>query len=463
MSRALARALCLAALAAVASAQATPASPAAATMSAQAPNGASPRVLPWPLPAPDGAAWPDLVATPEGGALLAWTARTPGGHALEVAEWRDGAWRSPLRVAEGADWFVNWADVPHVAALPDGQRWAQWLRRSADAPYAYDVWIRRFDDGAPDAAATPRLLHDDGTATEHGFVAVVPQADGALGLAWLDGRATAGGAAHGGHGGHGADAHGRHAAEAPADDPADPDPPIPAAMTVRGARVLADGRREAETLLDRAACDCCTTDAAMTARGAVLVYRDRRPGERRDIALVRQEPGGWTRPRAVGPDGWITPGCPVNGPAVAARGERVWVGWYTEAGGAPSLRLARSEDAGDVFGAPLQVDAGPALLGRVDVAADAGGVYVAWLREDAEGQALWLGYWTAAADPGFAVPAGHVRAADERWRLRVATLAGRGRATGFPKLLLLDGVAHLAWTEVVDGAPRLRGARVDPR
>ena len=26
-----------------------------------------------------------------------------------------------------------------------------------------------------------------------------------------------------------------------------------------------------------------------------------------------------------------------------------------------------------------------------------------------------------------------------------------------------DGVAHLAWTEVVDGAPLLRGARVDPR
>ena len=113
-------------------------------------------------PAPDGAAWPDLVATPEGGALLAWTARTPDGHALEVAEWRDGAWRSPLRVAEGADWFVNWADVPHVAALPDGQRWAQWLRRSADAPYAYDVWIRRFDDGAPDAAATPHIAEATG-------------------------------------------------------------------------------------------------------------------------------------------------------------------------------------------------------------------------------------------------------------------------------------------------------------
>lgn len=450
MSRALARALLLAGLAA-----AMAAARAQGSMDADAPEAvAAPRVLDWPLPAPPGAAWPDLAATPEGGALLAWTARTPAGHALEVAEWRDGAWVSPLRVAEGADWFVNWADVPHVAALPDGQRWAQWLRRSADAPYAYDVWIRRFDAGAPATAAAPMRLHDDGTPTEHGFVAVVPQADGALGLAWLDGRATAGAAAHDAHGGHGADAHGRHAADAPTDDPADPDPPIPAAMTVRGARVLADGRREAETLIDRAACDCCTTDAAMTDRGAVLVYRDRRPGERRDIALLRHEPGGWTRPRGVHADGWITPGCPVNGPAVAARGLRVWVGWYTEAGGAPSLRLARSEDAGDAFGAPLVIDAGPEALGRVDLAADADGVYVAWLREDAEGQALWLGYWAAGTGDA---------AGGERWRTRVATLAGRGRATGFPKLLLIDGVAHLAWTAVVDGAPVLRGARVDPR
>ena len=47
-------------------------------------------------------------------------------------------------------------------------------------------------------------------------------------------------------------------------------------------------------------------------------------------------------------------------------------------------------------------------------------------------------------------------------RVKVADLAGRGRGTGFPRLKLRDGQAWLAWTEIVDGSPRLRGARVAP-
>ncbi|MAL03833.1 MAG: hypothetical protein CL625_06120, partial [Arenimonas sp.] len=50
----------------------------------------------------------------------------------------------------------------------------------------------------------------------------------------------------------------------------------------------------------------------------------------------------------------------------------------------------------------------------------------------------------------------------ETLRTKVADLAGRGRGTGFPRLKLRDGQAWLAWTEVQDGSPRLRGARVAP-
>ena len=46
--------------------------------------------------------------------------------------------------------------------------------------------------------------------------------------------------------------------------------------------------------------------------------------------------------------------------------------------------------------------------------------------------------------------------------MKVADVAGRGRGTGFPRMQLRDGQAWLAWTEVVDGQPRLRGARVRP-
>ena len=66
---------------------------------------------------------------------------------------------------------------------------------------------------------------------------------------------------------------------------------------------------------------------------------------------------------------------------------------------------------------------------------------------------LLLALWLARFDHGLS---------RETWRGKVADIAGRGRATGFPRLQLRDGAAWLAWTEVVAGLPRLRGIRVRP-
>ena len=52
--------------------------------------------------------------------------------------------------------------------------------------------------------------------------------------------------------------------------------------------------------------------------------------------------------------------------------------------------------------------------------------------------------------------------AREDFRLKVAAIRGRGRATGFPRMQIRDGAAWLAWTDVVDGVPQLRGAVVRP-
>ena len=84
-------------------------------------------------------------------------------------------------------------------------------------------------------------------------------------------------------------------------------------------------------------------------------------------------------------------------------------------------------------------------MGRVDVAFDGRQVVLAWLREDASGQSLQLARYTP-------------RPVEATASLEVAKLQGRGRATGFPKLALRDGIAHLVWTDVVDGRPQLRGA-----
>ncbi|HEX5693385.1 MAG TPA: hypothetical protein VFY00_02060, partial [Arenimonas sp.] len=99
--------------------------------------------------------------------------------------------------------------------------------------------------------------------------------------------------------------------------------------------------------------------------------------------------------------------------------------------------------------APRILASGEVVQGRVDVAADADGVWVVWIQERGARQTLWL----SRHAPDLAA---------EHLRLKVADLAGRGRGTGFPRLQLRGGEAWLAWTEIVDGQPRLRGARVRP-
>lgn len=317
---------------------------------------------------------------------------------------------------------------PHLAATADGALWAHWLRKSAAATYAYDVVLSRSDDGGATWSA-PIAVNQDGTPTEHGFVAMWPADDASIGIAWLDGRDTA--AAAGGHDGHDAggadDGHGG------------------GMMTLRTARFDAALARHGETRLDASTCDCCQTTAAATATGHVVAYRDRTEDEIRDISVVRHVGGRWTAPAPVYADGWEMPACPVNGPSLDARGDTVVVAWYTAAGGVPRVRVAASGDGGAGFHAPVEVDAGEDVQGRLAVALDDDTAWLAWLREGADGQVLRL----ARFDPG-------TNALGEA--VDVAHLAGRGRGTGFPQVALAGGRAHLAWTEVVDGKPRLRGA-----
>lgn len=377
----------------------------------------------WPLPAPAGSAQPNLSLSPDGDRLLSWIERREqGGHRLVFARQQAKAaeWSPARTVAEGDDWFVNWADFPALQALPDGSLWAHTLVKSAQSTYAYDVRLFASRDGGRTWTATA-AVHEDGTPTEHGFASLWPQGRDGLGIAWLDGRNTGGGHDHGGHG----------------------------AMTLRTAVFGPDETKRSEHELDASTCDCCQTDAAVSADGLLLAWRDRAEGEIRDIAVARFDGKAWSAPVTVNADNWKMPACPVNGPAIAARGRQAWVAWYTAAGGTPSLRLAASDDAGRHFGPMHEFARGEVQHGRVDLAADASGVWVSWLEEQGGRQSLWLARY------------GHDLAA-EHFRLKVADIAGRGRATGFPRMQLGDGSAWLAWTEIVSGQPRLRGARVSP-
>lgn len=394
------------------------------------------RVQDWPLPAPAGSTQADLVKTPTGELLLSWVEPTgEAQHRLQlsrVAPAASAEWSTPITAGSGSDWFLNWADTPHVYALADGSLWAHWLRSTGPGRLDYGIeLVRSADQGR--TWSVPQLVHLADSSGDHGFVTFWPHTRDRLGIAWLDSRQKAAAKALAGeHAEQEAGGHDHHGG---------------APMMLRAAIYDPNANQLGEWPLDVSTCDCCTTSSAMTERGPVVVYRGRSADEIRDTRLVRFDGGAWTPPRDVHADGWQIAGCPVNGPVVSSRGNTLWVAWYTEADGQPELRAARSDDAGDMFSAPVTVASGMQVLGRVDMALADNHLLIAWLEQGAEGtQKIKLGRYSLELSA--------------QQITDVASLAARGRASGMPRLAVAGDSAWLVWTEVSNERPLLRGARV---
>lgn len=369
----------------------------------------------FPSPAPPGSGEPRLTQGPGGAIAMSWIERRAAtGHRLRWALWNGRRWSTPATIAAGDSFFVNWADFPSVRWL-GGTRWAaHWLWKSGAGRYAYDVRISRSEDGGRTWSA-PVTPHRDRTETEHGFVSLLAESGDARAI-WLDGRKFAG--------------------REPGDEGAE--------MTVRTAVIGAGGRLTHEAELDARGCECCATAAARTSRGVLVAWRDRDAKEVRDISLARLEGGRWTKPYPLHRDGWTIAGCPVNGPALDAIGDRVAVAWFTGAGDRARVLAALSSDGGRSFGAPIPIDEG-APLGRVGIAAlGDGGAVVSWLetsRDDVRILARRVS------------PAG-----EARQPIRVAVTSA-SRASGFPQIVRSGEELVLAWTDA--GTPsRIRLARV---
>lgn len=375
----------------------------AACSPATARDDASPSLheLASPAGAPSGE--PFLSADQDGGIHLSWLERSGDStFALRYARVEGDTWSTPQTIAERADFFVNWADFPSVTSTTDGALVAHWLQRRAGGKYSYDVMLTRSRDGGRTWSAG-EVLHRDGIAAEHGFVALWPTEAGGMAAAWLDGRATA-----------------------------DRDP-ARRAMTVYTTTIGADGTLGAESELDARTCDCCQVAATLTPRGAVVAYRDRSDAEVRDIAVVRQSNGEWTAPAIVHADNWQIAACPVNGPALASRGDTVVIAWFTGAQDTARVRVAYSTDAGATFGPPQRIDDGmPA--GRVDVEMlDDGSAAVSWLERTASG--------------GAEVRLRRVRPDGSAGAAVVLAQASAARASGFPRLARRGGELFAAWTD----------------
>jgi hypothetical protein len=375
-----------------------------------------------PTPALPGSGEPRL--SPAGdGVILSWLepVSVQSGTSATADRWRlrmvtlgDDGPGETRTVAEGDDWFVNWADFPSVVQAPDGALLAHWLQREGAGTYDYGVRISRStDDGA--TWSEPWRPHEDAEKGEHGFVTIFPLSDGGSGLVWLDGRRFAAGEE---------------------------------TMTLRARTLDASGAPQAETLVDESICDCCQTDAALTSEGVVVVYRDRTEGEVRDIYATSLVGGRWTEGRPVHPDGWVIPACPVNGPAVDARGREVAVAWFAAPGDSARVQVAFSSDGGATFGGATRIDAGNPG-GRVDIS----------LLPDGTAAALWI---ERSAEQGAEIRVRRVGAEGALGAPVLVASSSAERASGFPRMVPDSrGRLVFAWTDVSGASPMVRWARVD--
>jgi hypothetical protein len=359
-----------------------------------------------PSPAPPNSAEPNLTAGPDG-IYLTWLERRGGDlHALRYARWDGGSWSAPGQVMERSGLFVNWADFPAMVVLDDGTMAAHWLERSGPRSYDYDVRLAISRDGGTRWSDDVVPHHRSGVHAEHGFVSLFPAA-GDIGVVWLDGRETV---------------HG---------DP----------MTLRFTTVTAGGATSDEVVLDGSVCDCCQTSVARTTDGLVVAYRGRSGDEVRDILTTRQVDGAWTEPRTVHDDGWVIPGCPVNGPAIAADGRRVVVAWFTGAPPGDRVLAAVSDDGGATFGTPVRIDEGQGM-GRVGVV----------MLDDGEALVMWL----ERAEDGAEIRTRRIHG-DRVGPATALAATVAARAAGFPHVARWGDRLVFAWTEAGE-TPMVRTA-----
>jgi hypothetical protein len=378
-----------------------------------------------PMPAAQSASPPPLatapIASPAGTAdvmapqltvqgdrvILSWLEM--GHHAtLKYSERTASGWSAARTVVSGENVMANSADVPSVHALPDGRLAALWLEKIGLDPEAYNLNLSISSDKGQTWAAAASRPHRDQTQTQHGFPSIFATGTDGFAVVWLDGRDTAGGKG---------------------------------AMALRASVYRGREAVASDMVVAPRVCDCCPTAAVSTAEGALVAFRNRTADEIRDIYVSRFDGSKWSAPAVVHNDGWKINGCPINGPALSARGRNVAIGWFTAASGAGRAFLAFSTDAGRTFSAPIRVDE-QSSLGRVQVA----------LLADGSAAVSWIEFGKGISE----LRARRIAANGAR---SAAVALALGIGTQFPRMVAARNELVFAWTENSRGTTQLRTAR----
>jgi hypothetical protein len=351
------------------------------------------------------------LTTSSRGVIASWLEQVDTSFNLKFSERSKGMWSEPQIIASDKNWFVSAADVPTVMRMSNGTLVANWYPAVDFRLEAYDIRLAYSKDEGK-TWSRPLVPHHDNTRTQHGFVSMFEMPSGGLGLVWLDGR---------------------NQGKQPED----------AEMALFFGSFDAAWKQTAEAVANTRVCECCTTSAVVTPDGVVAAFRDRSPKEIRDIHVTRLENGKWTDAQVVHADNWEIDACPVNGPALSARGSQLVAAWFTAKDDKGQAFASFSRDAGRTWGMPIRLD-DEASLGHVDVE----------MLDDGSAVATWVEF------------------ADKRSQFRMRriepsgmrspslTINGDTRVSGYPRVARSGNELVFAWTEGVEGegAQKVRGA-----
>jgi hypothetical protein len=312
-----------------------------------------------PVSAPTtvGAA-PMLAVAPSGHRATAWVSAPGGGSDgrlyVAVDSGIVGAAPAPVAPVELRDPLgpveAHGEAPPKIAYGADGALYALYVVGREVPGRRFPMSALRFSRSA-DGGRTwtaPASVTDAAEFGSYNFHSLHVAPDGAVYVAWLDGR------------------HGKSAAYV--------------THSTDGGRTWAANTRMGAG----EACPCCRTAVAAGTGGVVYAaWRSVAAGNVRDIVVARSEDGGrtWGEARTVHDDRWVFDGCPHAGPALQVdSGGRLHATWWTGKAEAAGVYYAHSDDGGRTFSEPAPLGtAGFSRPAHVQLAlGDGGTVLVAW-------------------------------------------------------------------------------------
>lgn len=217
---------------------------------------------------------------------------------------------SPAVAVRGGEIFVTWSKT-HPRITPD-------------KPFSGELRLSRSIDGGRSFAPST-LVNDDEQVIQHAFDSVQIAPDGAVHLAWIDGR------------------EGKK------------EPGTFVARSTDHGRTITKNFK-----VDDNTCVCCRTAVAASADAVYIAWRKIFDGNVRETVVATSTDGGETfsSPVVVGHDQWVYQACPHRPASMGVdRAGRLYVVWYTEgADETPAIYLAYSDDRGNTFSDKKQLN-----------------------------------------------------------------------------------------------------------